>query len=233
MCFGERRTKERKGHTVFHELGHADEHDHGDETHENHRVLEDGEDGDCSQSFVSSAVVRLARREQLTLRPLHEIGLGSQRPQLNTLAAATLFDAQLLTLVSPISSPESLPRLDLAIGENIDSQRLVSVARRVDVHEVGVARRDVVEDEGVDGREGRAVPRVQGRESGVRVGWEGEWVGFGGEVERQRGGEGEGDEGREAEGDGEVHGLRRVSRAWATIEWRLGGKSCGGSLDGR
>lgn len=34
------------GRTVFDELGHADKDDHGDETHEDHGVHEDAEDGD-------------------------------------------------------------------------------------------------------------------------------------------------------------------------------------------
>ena len=118
---------------------------------------------------------------QLTLGPLHEIILGSERSEV---IHAILLQGYGLALVVPVVPAEGLPDLDgqrASVGSlfdrrhDVQPQGLEPVRRAVDVHQIRPSGY-IVEDEGVGRRQGRAAALVQGRESRLGGGRNGEGV---------------------------------------------------------
>lgn len=75
--------------TILHELGHSKDHDHGNQTHQDHRVLENAHDAESTSCLV-----------ELLLRSRTNVNLQ-----------LALRRAQIGTLVAPFIATESLPHV--------------------------------------------------------------------------------------------------------------------------
>lgn len=211
--------------TVVHDVRHADEKEHANATHEDHGVLEDGQDGDCrimielAFGMFYPFVVSQKKRRVRTLWSLGEVVLGPQGSNLDALALAAVPNGQGLTLVVPLVASECLPGLEGAVGGDVDAQRAEGVGCAVNVDQVRRRRRDVAKDEGVERRHRRLVPRAQRRQRGVRRRRQRKGVRLDGEVQRQVGSCSSG--GQQAEdGEEEAHGGRLGLWRWRWEESR-------------
>ena len=106
--------------TVLHELGHAEDHDHGNQTHQDHRVFENAHDVKSTSYLV-----------ELLLRSGTDVNLQ-----------LALRRAQVGALVAPFVSAESLPHMydllrGLAFGvADIDTVRWEEMVAGVDCEQI-------------------------------------------------------------------------------------------------